>query len=360
MRTIHLRRVAVAILLSTLAVTPAEGQARWTTLDDFLTSGVRLSTQELGALGRGETVARMLPTGDGRDIAVFGAVQVDVPRSFFVDRQRDVTRALRTPTRTQVQLFSEPAVASDVQALAVSGDDLKELRGCRPSSCNFKLPATDMDRFRSTVASAPDAKPRVAAYAGQRMVEYVNDYRSRGNAAMLVFDDRGTVRSGDALVGMLRDSSYVFSAVPSLGQHLVDYPRSSLPGAVEMIFWSVEEMPHLRPILRITHETIYSPPERADLSVVAAKQIYANHYFEAGLEVLAAVDRSAAGGTSDARGIRGITVIAIRRYRFDHLPSGGLLNIRGRVTNGLRDNVVADLKRFKRDSEAEWSTRRAR
>ena len=210
-----------------------------------------------------------------------------------------------------------------------------------------------MERFRSAIASAPDARARAQTYAGQRMVEFVNDYRGRGNAAMLVFDDRGTVRSSDALVAMLRDSSYVFTAVPSLGQHLVEYPRSALPGATETMFWSVDEMPHLRAVLRITHQTIYSPPERTDLTIIAGKQIYANHYFEAGLEVLAAVDRASAGETTNAQAI---TVVAIRRYRFDHLP-GGLLNIRGRVANGLRDNVRADLDRLKRDGEAAWVAR---
>ena len=293
MRIIHLRHFAIALLSSALVVGPAGAQARWATLDDFLTGGIRLDAQDLATLRRGGTVATMLPTADGDDVAVFGAVQVDVPRSFFAERQADVTRALRTPTRVQVQRFSNPATASDVQALQVSGDDLKELRGCRPRDCTFKLPATDMERFRSTIATAPDARSRVTAYAGQRMVEYVNDYRSRGNGAMLVVDDRGSVRSSDAFVALVRDSSYAFTVVPSLGRHLMDYPRSTLPGATEVIFWSRDEMPHLRPVLRITHQTTFSPPDRTDLTVVAAKQIYANHYFEAGLEVLAAVDRAA-------------------------------------------------------------------
>ena len=357
MRILRSRHLALAVLFGTLMVGRAGAQARWATLDEFFTRGIRLNAQELAALGRGETVARMLATGDGDDIAVFGAVQVEVPRSFFADRQRDVMRALRTPTRTRVQIFSDPAVASDVKALDISDDDLEELRGCRPGSCNFKLPATDMDRFRSTIGAGADARPRVAAYAGQRMVEYVNDYRRRGNEALIVYDDRGKVPSGEALAALLRDSSYVFTAVPSLGQHLLDYPRSTLAGATEVIFWSNDEMPHLRRILRITHQTIYSPPERTDLTVIAAKQIYANHYFEAGLEVLAAVDRAVAGGTSDSRAI---TVVAIRRYRFAHLPSGGLLNIRGRVSNGLRDGVTADLERLKRDSETEWAARGGR
>jgi hypothetical protein len=347
MRTLHARFLATALVLGVAAARDAGAQSRWTTLDDFLRRGVGLNAQELAALGRGETVTRSLPTGDSRDVAVFGATQVNIPRSFFTERQRDVARALRTPTRTFVQRFSEPAVTADVQALAVSGDDLKELRDCRPRSCTFKLPATDMDQFRSAVAAGSDARARASAYAGQRMVEYVNDYRARGNAAMLVYHDRGSVRSSDALVGMLRDSTYVFTAVPSLGQHLVDYPRSSLANASEVIFWSLDDMPRLRRVLRITHQTIFAPPERNDLTVVAGKQIYANHYFEAGLEVLAAIDRDATG----------ITVIAVRRYRFDHLPSGGLLNIRGRVASGLRENVLADLRRLKRDGESEWAQR---
>ena len=355
MPIIRYRHPIVLALAAALIGSRAGAQARWATLDDFLASGVRLNAQELATLGRGGTVARMLPTGDSDDVAVFGAVQVSVPRSFFAERQADVARALRTPTRVQVQRFSEPAVASDVQGLDVASDDLKELRGCRPSSCTFKLPATDMDRFRTTIASAPDARSRVSAYAAQRMVEYVNDYRSRGNAAMLVFDDRGSVRSSDAFVALLRDSSYAFTVVPALGQHLIDYPRSTLPGATEVIFWSRDEMPHLRPVLRITHQTTYSPPDRTDLTVIVAKQIYANHYFEAGLEALAAVDRTAAPG---APGSGAITVVAVRRYRFDHLPRGGLLNIRGRVANGLRDNVRADLDRLKRDTETAWAATR--
>ena len=354
MRIPRLRYLAVVLLVCTFAITPAYAQARWATLDDFLTRGIRLTTQELGALDRGETVARVLPTGDGRDVAVFGAVQLNVSRAFFTDRQRDVTRVLTTSTRPKVQRFSEPAVASDAQLIEISNDDLKELRDCRPNDCNFKLPATDMQSFRAALASGADAKSRVKGYAAARMVEYVNDYRARGNAAMLVFDDRGGVRSSDALIGLMRDSSYVFSAVPSLGQHLVDYPRSSLPGATDVIFWSRDEMPHLRPVLRITHQTIYAPPDRSDLTVIASKQIYANHYFEAGLEALAAVDR----GPSVNNG-NGITVVAIRRYRFDHLPSGGLLNSRGRVISGLRDNVAADLRRLKRDAESSWSSRGA-
>ena len=343
----------IVLVLSGLLVTSdADAQARWRSLDEFLIRGVGLTPAESAGLTRGETIARILRTGDRRDVAVFGAVQVNIPRSFFLDRQRDLPRALRTATRMQVRLFSQPAAVTDVDAFAVSDDDVKELRKCKPNECNLKLPAMDMERLHTTVdLNAPDAKARVATYARQRMVEYVNDYRARGNSAMLVYDDRGSVHSSEAFAAMLQDSSYVFAAVPSLGEHLLKYPGHTLPEAIEVVFWSRDEIPNLRPVTRITHHVIYSPEDLPDVTVVASKQIYSNHYFEAGLEVLAAADRAAASRAP------GITVVAIRRYRFDHLPSGGLVNIRSRATNGLRDNVAADLKRLKQESEAAWAGR---
>jgi hypothetical protein len=338
-----------------IATREASAQAGRGAVSDFLSHAVVLTAADSARLTHGDVVVRLPRTGNERDVAVVGAVQVDVPRSFFSERQRDFSRALRTPTRTQVQRFSQPAVAQDLQALALSDDDLKELSTCKPNDCNFKLPAADMEHVRAMIEqSAPDARERVTTYARDRMAEYVTDYRARGNAAMIVYDDRGTVHSSDAFDAMMRDSSYAFSAVPSLSEYLLGYPRRPPPGAVDVIFWSRDEMPKLRPVVRITHEVIYSPAELADVTLVAAKQIYANHYFEAGLEVLAAADRATPGSTSATAGI---TLVAVRRYRFDHLPSGGVMNIRSRAINGLRDNVVAELTRLKRESESAWTAR---
>ena len=349
----NMRWTTIALSALIVVARQASAQAGSRTLDDFLARGIVLTSGDSATLTRGKPIARLLRTSDGRDVAVFGAVRIEVPRSFFMDRQHD----LRARSRTQGERFSQPAVIRDVQAFAVSDDDLKELHDCKPDNCNFKLPATDMEHLRTTIDLAdPSARERVAAFARQRMVEYVTDYRARGNAAMIVYDDRGTVRSSDAFAAMLRDSSYVFTAVPSLGEYLLSYPRGTPAGSTDVIFWSRDEMPNLRPVVRITHEVQYSPPEVSDLSVVAAKQIYANHYFEAGLEVLAAADRPSPSAPKPV----GITVVAVRRYRFDHLPSGGVLNIKSRVTNGLRDNVVTDLERMKRESEAAWKARESK
>jgi len=346
----RVRTIAGAVSIAVLLAVPAGAQERPRALDSFLSQTVGLDRSQLTALSRGEVVAKVLPTADVRDVSVLGVVHVSASRAAFVQRQRDFPSALRAPTRSMAAPFSSPAKAADVAAIEVSSKDVDDLRDCRPNECNFKLPTADMDRLHATIDwRASDATARVTTYVRQRLLEYVASYRERGNAAMVVFGDEGGVRSSDALAEMLADSTYVFSRVPSLGRHLLRYPADTLPGASEVIFWSLDNLPHVRQVLRVTHEMVYSPPELPNTTLIAAKQIYADHYFQAGLELLTAIDDgAAASGASPS----GFTLLAVRHYRFDHLPSGGILNLRGRVIGGLRDNVRADLGRLKRDSES--------
>ena len=153
---------------------------------------------------------------------------------------------------------------------------------------------------------------------------------------MAVYDDRGTlnVRSSEAFAALLTESPYVYENVPSLTRYLSSYPRGTLADATDIIFWSEDIMPRLRPILSVTHQVVYTPHETPSMTVIAAKQIYANHYFEAALDLTGAVDRPG-----------GLYLLVLRRYRFDNMPSGGILNIRGRAVGALRDQLLGDLRR---------------
>jgi hypothetical protein len=104
-------------------------------------------------------------------------------------------------------------------------------------------------------------------------------------------------------------------------------------GAVEVLFWSEDVMPRLRPILSVTHLVVFTPPELPGMTLAASKQIYANHYFEAAVDLTAILDRNP-----------GSYLVVLRRFRFDNLP-GGILNIRGRAISALRDQLALDLRR---------------
>lgn len=307
-------------------------------LVDFLQQRIGFDAAQVAAVERGEPVVKVLEARDRRDVALFGIITVPLTRDAYVRAARDFPAALRTPSRTQLGVFSTPATAADVAAVTINPRDVAEMKDCKPGDCVVKLPATDMRQIHDHTnwsGSSAELQAQLSSYARRRLVEYVTDYRTRGDSAMAIYDDRGNlnVRAREAFAAQLAESPYVYDNVPSLRQYLTSYPHGSLPGAAEIIFWSEDVLPRLRPILSVTHLVVYSPPELPHATVIAAKQIYANHYFEAAVDLTCVVDRPS-----------GIYVLVLRRFRFDNLP-GGILNIRGKAIGALRDQLTVDLRR---------------
>jgi hypothetical protein len=142
---------------------------------------------QVDAIDRGDVVIKLLSTGDERDVGVIGFARVDRPRRSVIDELR---------ARGAAHTFGVPATLDDVAAVHLTRDDLKELAHCQPNACNFKLSASGMTALGVIVNSnSPDAPQRVDEYLRRRMVEYVEAYRQRGNAAMIVYDDLGSVQS---------------------------------------------------------------------------------------------------------------------------------------------------------------------
>ena len=183
---------------------------------------------------------------------------------------------------------------------------------------------------------------RLAAYAQRRAVGYVNAYRERGNAAMVVYDDygKGGARASDALAALLAASPYLTENAPALQQYLLQYPRSRPPGASDIIYWSLEAMKGLRPTFTINHLVVLTPPGRPNMTVAVTTQLFADHYFEGMLDERIAVDRGDVSGG-------GFYLMVLRQYRFDNLP-GGILKIRERAMSALHDRVDAELRRMQK------------
>ena len=326
-------------MLTFLVLLQAATPQRPAQLTQFLQQSIGFDAEQLGAVERGEAVVKVIEARDRRDVVVFGIITSPVPREQYVRALRDFSTSLHTPNRTQLGIFSNPATETDVAAVTINPRDVAEMKNCKPGDCVVKLPATDMHRIHDETnwsAPAAEVQAHMSAYARRRLVEYVTDYRRRGDSAMAIYDDRGNlnVHSSEAFSAQLAESPYVYQTVPSLQSYLANYPRGTLPaGATEIVFWSEDVMPRLRPILSVTHLVVYTPPELPGMTLAVSKQIYANHYFEAAVDLTAVVDRNP-----------GTYLVVLRRYRFDNLP-GGILNIRGRAIGALRDQLAADLRR---------------
>ncbi|HZE95233.1 MAG TPA: hypothetical protein VEZ49_11015, partial [Gemmatimonadales bacterium] len=192
-------------------------------LTEFLQQSIGFDAAQLAAVERGEPVVKVLEAHDRRDVAVFGIITVPVARDAWASAARNFPASLRTPHRTQLGIFSHPAAEQDVAAVTISSRDVAEMKDCKPGDCVVKLPATDMRRIHDQMNwSAPDLQAQLSAYARQRMVEYVTDYRTRGDSAMAIYDDRGNlnVHASEAFAAQLAESRFVYQTVPSLQKYL--------------------------------------------------------------------------------------------------------------------------------------------
>jgi hypothetical protein len=303
--------------------------------------GIQLDTTELAAIERGERWVRVLPTELSRDVSLIGVVRVALSRDVYVRRLQDFRTSLRLPSRPHFGVFSEPVQPADVAAVSATAQDAKDLRDCRPLRCDLKLPAVDMQRLqREADWSSPDVAARLSELARARMLRYVSEYREHGNDSLVVYDDRATVRASDVVSALLAQSAYLTRDASTVANYLRTFPRGRPGGVADVMYWSEDVAPRLRSTLSITHTMLITPPELPGTTLLVSKQIYANHYYEGRLDLQRIVD----GGSGEGAN-RFTYVIIERRIRFDNLPRGGLMNIRGRAINGLRDQLASELGR---------------
>lgn len=324
-------------LLCVLLITStATAQTDSGSVERYLRTTVGLTAAQLGEARRGHAVSRILVTENSRDVTVVGIVGVRTTQAAYITRIENVRKAIadRTP---KFGIIGDPVTAADLQRVSIDSSEYRDLRSCRPNKCNFKLPASEMSELAQGVDwKSRSAKPEVDSIVRADLLRFITRYRAVGNSAMVRYDDRGAVQSSDAFVALLAQSPFMREYAPALRDYLLSYPSHRPTGATDVIYWSEDRLPRLRPTFSVNHMVVYVSESGTPL--VARKQIYANHYFEGAFELLAAFDApSLAGGP-------GIYLVSVRRYRFDNLP-GGLLNIRGRVRDALSTLVRSDLER---------------
>jgi hypothetical protein len=107
-------------------------------------------------------------------------------------------------------------------------------------------------------------------------------------------------------------------------------------------------------LLSITHEVVYAPAELTGTTFIASKQLYCDHYLDGALDLLAVVERAGATAPDSA----GIYLMLLRRLHFDDLPSGGIINVKGKVIGKTRDRTLGFLRDTKKASEQAYASLR--
>ncbi len=352
----HLRTLLGAASMAVALAAPMSAQTMPASLSRFLQETVGLTADEVSSATQGMPVVKQLQTTDRREVAFIGVQAIDVPRAFYVGKTSDFPASLREPSRAALGVFSDPAVPADVAALALPHDDVKSLAQCQPGNCKLKLPALSITDIRATMnLDAPSADSAVNAYFGRRMIQYVTAYRARGNAALVVYDDaKDSASAAQVWDGILSRSPYIYRYAPTLDQFFRNYPKDQLPGAHEVIYWSQDNVQGIKPLLSITHEVVYAPAELSGTTFIASKQLYCDHYLDGALDLVAVIDRTGTTASDSA----GVYLVMLRRLHFDDLPSGGIINVKGKVIGKTHDRTLGFLRDTKKTTEQAYASQR--
>jgi hypothetical protein len=258
----------------------------------FLRTVARFSPSDFAALDRGEPVARVLDT-ERREVAIVGAIRIKAPRERLLDRYRDVSSLRGSGIVLEVGTFGNPPRAEDLKGLSPETYDLERIRDCRPGDCGVRVSAETMARFgREVNWRAGDWREQAGSLWRRVLAEYAAGYRATG--ALGDYRNKATPLSVAEEFDVLFEQSRDFSSIaPEFFAYLQGFPRATLEGAEDILYWEKDDI-GLRPITSITHLTLYTPghrgPQPRRPALVATKQIYATHYFDAGLGLTLAFD----------------------------------------------------------------------
>jgi hypothetical protein len=324
-----------AALLLALALPESTAQAEGNVVREFLRKVIGFSDAQIGAVDAGQVVTKQLSAADKPESAAFGAVRLSGDHVALVRQlRRDVGVARSGDSILEIGRFSPSPRVEDLARLTLEERDFGAARECKPGDCHIKLSRSAMERMRQEIDwNAADARARASGLIKQMLVEYTAAYMRGGTAAMATYADKDRPLETPAeFRRLLAASPYLVEYVPALHRYLEDFPKGSLAGAEDVFYWQKDKFAP-KPTVSIFHVTIWTDPERA-VAVIASKRIYASHYFQAGLDLLAVV--AAPGG--------GCYLMDLYRARID--PPTGILagTILGKIRGGIEHGVAERLR----------------
>lgn len=328
------RRISGGVFCACLLalVVPAVAPAQEAPPRPFLRKVIGLTDVQLAAVEKGEVVTKILATTDKPEIAAFGVVKTTGTADQLLAAAKDIKKFRQVPQIPEMGYFSNPAKVEDLQGLTHPPDDIAALKRCKPGSCDVKLGTKGLAAAATINWSAPDADKRAVALFNQGLVDYVTAYQQGGTDAMgNVLDKKQEKSRAQEYRTLLANSPYLVDYVKEFNDYLAAYPKGKLAGAQDTLYWTKDTF-GLKPVVSLYHATAYKSPRGV---LIANKMIAATHFFNAGLEILAAVP------TPDGRGLY---LLSLYRTRIDP-PTGMLAGVlMGKVRDGVETGVKENLK----------------
>jgi len=247
---------------------------------------------DLAALQHGQTVVKLLPVQDKREVAVSGLVRLQVPAEVFLQSFRESMVRKSNPAILEIGGFSSQPTLDDLNGLTVENRDIEDLKKCVVGDCRLKLSATMIERFQKEVDwESPDYSNQATQLFRVMLLDYVRGYLARGDVALMEYHDQAkAVRLAEEQGALKANSSYIYEMLTRSSRSVKGLPKSELAEVENAIVWSKMKF-GLKPVIAINHIKIYkNDTDSGPQVLIASKQIYANHYFDSSLALTAFVN----------------------------------------------------------------------
>ena len=228
---------------------------------DLLRDIAQATDADWAAVTRGEAFARVLAS-DNREVAVAGAVRIAAASDRLVERYREIENLKRSAIVLDIGRLSKPPRPADFASVPFEEYSL-ELRDCRPGECRVRLGAEDIARFHRDVDwRASDWREQSRTVWREVLAGYAAAYSREGRRALPTLVNKPEPLGVSSELSLLIDR---FAFVGAFSRDFLQYLREFGPNDAlgserveELMYWSKEDF-GVRPVLRLSHQTIYRP-----------------------------------------------------------------------------------------------------
>ena len=268
----------------------------------YLESTANFDVTDIYQLERGELVSKLLPLKEKHELAFCGVISIGAsPEKGFEIFKERLSR-LDKKSLMASGSFSDAPTITDLQTLTLEKSDIEALRKCRVGSCDMNLSAEMISRIQNEVEwDGPNYAEQVTALYQRLILEYVLDYRSRGQEALIEYNNKPqaiSLRKENEI--LLRELSWIDSYAPEFLRYLQNSPGAA-SDIRRSINWGKIKL-GLRPVFIITELITFSTNGRTagnDYLLSVSRQIYASHFLDSSLGLIALM-RDPRSDTSDS------------------------------------------------------------
>lgn len=321
-------------------VPPGEAAAQASrTIEAYVGGDLGFTRGDLSSVRRGRVVTRIVDTDDPQEIAVASVARVPATLERFMVEAGDAARLMRGRSVGLAHAVSEPSLRADFRDLTLPEGDLEDLERCKPGDCRVKLPERSI-QFLAKLDWAGAVPRREAEEHVRTMLQDFADRFRDGRPLPPYADKRRPVDPRAGFTSIVSRHPYFLGHLPRLRDHVTNFPGGPEVDAPGTLLW-MEERFGLKPVLSLDHVLLHRPQRQGAVdAIVTVEQLYASHYFEASLSMIAFVYAEEEPGS---------WFIHIRHHRFDGTLSAGQRRlIERQIRSYVEDFVTERVARLER------------